>query len=228
MAFDQAWEHIFRNQEWGKYPCEEVIRFVAKNFYRVVDRKSVRILDLGCGGGAHTWYLCREGFTVFAIDGSRSAIQQTKKLLADNDLVGNLYIGDINKLPFDDESFDAIIDCNTIQHNLWDDIVTIHEEIRRVLKPQGQFFSMMLSEETSGSRSALKVENNTYKGFNSSFISPNILAHLFAPDELKVLFEDYSDRQLSRLERSVCDGDDRIAHYIISARKKSVCLSTKS
>ena len=28
MAFDKTWEKIFKNQNWGKYPSEDVIRFI--------------------------------------------------------------------------------------------------------------------------------------------------------------------------------------------------------
>lgn len=33
MAWDPVWESIFTNQAWGRYPGEDLIRFVAKNFY---------------------------------------------------------------------------------------------------------------------------------------------------------------------------------------------------
>ncbi|EDP6584064.1 class I SAM-dependent methyltransferase, partial [Campylobacter jejuni] len=29
----QIWENIFSQKEWGKYPSENLIRFIAKNFY---------------------------------------------------------------------------------------------------------------------------------------------------------------------------------------------------
>lgn len=29
----QLWENIHANQEWGKYPSEQVVRFVARNYY---------------------------------------------------------------------------------------------------------------------------------------------------------------------------------------------------
>ena len=62
----------------GEYLSEHVIRFVARNYYNT-DRSKVRILDFGCGQGAHTWYLAREGFDTYAFDGSSSAIKKPKK-----------------------------------------------------------------------------------------------------------------------------------------------------
>ena len=50
-SFDNEWEKIHSTQEWGQYPSESVIRFVARNYYRVPDRKQLKFLDFGCGGG---------------------------------------------------------------------------------------------------------------------------------------------------------------------------------
>ncbi|EAL1485109.1 SAM-dependent methyltransferase, partial [Campylobacter coli] len=45
------WENIFSNKEWGKYPSENLIRFIARNFYNVKNRNEIRILELGLGTG---------------------------------------------------------------------------------------------------------------------------------------------------------------------------------
>lgn len=49
-SFDEIWENIHATQEWGKYPSEPVIRFVARNYYDK-DRQSTKVLDFGVGGG---------------------------------------------------------------------------------------------------------------------------------------------------------------------------------
>ncbi|MBR1383475.1 MAG: hypothetical protein IJ555_06660 [Ruminococcus sp.] len=53
-SFDSKWEKVHQERDWGKYPAESTIRFVARNFYSVPDRSRVKILDFGCGGGATT------------------------------------------------------------------------------------------------------------------------------------------------------------------------------
>ena len=67
------------------YPTEHVIRFIARNYYNVPERGKIKILDFGCGTGAHTWYLAREGFDAYAFDGSESAIRRAKKDLQKKD-----------------------------------------------------------------------------------------------------------------------------------------------
>ena len=60
MSWDATWEEVFRQQEWGKYPGEDLIRFVARNFYNVEKRSDIKILEVGCGPGANLWFIARE------------------------------------------------------------------------------------------------------------------------------------------------------------------------
>ncbi len=75
----KIWENIFQNKEWGKYPPIPLVRFVAKNFYNVPNRKEIKILELGFGTGANLWYLAREGFSVYGIEGSKTAVEKAIK-----------------------------------------------------------------------------------------------------------------------------------------------------
>jgi 2-polyprenyl-3-methyl-5-hydroxy-6-metoxy-1,4-benzoquinol methylase len=75
-SWDPAWEEIHKSRKLGKYPPEELVRFVARKYYKVSSREAFRFFDLGCGLGAASWYLAREGFTVFGIDGSKSSIER--------------------------------------------------------------------------------------------------------------------------------------------------------
>lgn len=37
-SFNQEWETVHSTQEWGMYPTEHVIRFIARNYYNVPER----------------------------------------------------------------------------------------------------------------------------------------------------------------------------------------------
>lgn len=50
MNTHDAWEQIHQSKEWGQYPSEHVISFIARNFYSA-EREKIKILDFGCGGG---------------------------------------------------------------------------------------------------------------------------------------------------------------------------------
>ena len=122
MVWDKVWEEVFKRQRWSRYPNEELIRFIAKNFYKVEDRKLIKILEVGCGPGANLWYLAREAFCVYGIDGSITAIAKAKNRL-DKEVkgwCGHLMIEDITVIPFDGQFFDAVVDverlyCNSIR-----------------------------------------------------------------------------------------------------------------
>lgn len=151
VGWNQEWEDFF-SQAWGnRYPDPMVVRFIAKNFSSVpfADRGNFHILDLGCGTGPHTWFLAKEGFSVYGIDGSSSAITKAKEQLAAKNLSAKLNVGDLSKLPYADNSMDAIIDAMALQHNDGESISKTVSEVRRILKPSGMFFSMYIAEEKS-------------------------------------------------------------------------------
>jgi len=219
MAFDQNWEQIFKSQNWGKYPSEDIIRYVATRFKNTEDRGKIRILDLGCGGGAHTWFLAREGFDTFGIDGSESGIKQAKALLDRDGLTANLTVGDFTHLDYPEEYFDAIIDSSAIQHNAMLDIQNIHRQIMALLKPGGSFCGIMINTLTSGWQDAEKLEENTYTNFKSGPIQKDLLVHFFTEVEVSELMSEYKEINMERIIRTVNNGKDQYGHFVITGRK---------
>ena len=118
----ERWNEVFESRDWGRYPPEELIRFVARNFGDVPERGDVRFHEVGCGPGANIWFLRREGFAAAGIDGSHAAIEQARaRLAADglNDQPGQIDLrqGNFASLPWSDESFDAVFDIEDINAN---------------------------------------------------------------------------------------------------------------
>lgn len=150
--WDKAWDRLFSENKWGEYPSEELIRFMARNFYNVSNRKDVKVLEVGCGTGANLWYLAKEGFDVTGIDGSSVGIDRAGKRLKKESLEADLKVGDIVNLPFEDNSFDCVIDNECIYSNNYEDSKKIIDEIHRVLKPKGKFFSKTFMAGSSGLR----------------------------------------------------------------------------
>ncbi|MFC6648215.1 class I SAM-dependent methyltransferase [Paenibacillus rhizoplanae] len=164
MAWDQTWEHVFKTQEWGKYPSEDLIRFVARNFYEAPSRNEIRILEVGCGTGANLWYVAREGFSVYGIDGSKTAVEKAKSRLNSEipGWSGELLIGDIISLPYNDASFDAVIDNEAIATNSFENACEMYNEIYRVLKPKGKVYSRAFSEGSWGDGTGEHVGHNAW------------------------------------------------------------------
>jgi len=119
MTWDSVWEEIHKSREWGKYPSEPLVRFVASNFLKMQTGKTLRMLEIGCGTGANLWFLAREGIETFGIEGSAFAVKKARERLDREapDWRGCITEGDIIDLPFDAEFFDAVIDVEAVTHN---------------------------------------------------------------------------------------------------------------
>ncbi|NRA88351.1 MAG: class I SAM-dependent methyltransferase [Rhizobiales bacterium] len=151
----EIWEEVFKRQSWGQYPTVCIIKFIAKNFYKAPVRKDIKILELGCGAGANLWYIAREGFTVYGIDGSPTAAQRTQKKLVENGLIGQIGViefGDYYDLlaDYDDGYFDAIIDLESLYCNPFDRTKEIVQLAFDKLKSGGAMFSQTFAEGTYG------------------------------------------------------------------------------
>ena len=165
-SWDPIWNDVFSSQEWGKYPPESLIQFIARNFYKLV-RKDIRILEVGCGTGANIWYLTREGFKVFGIDRSDVAINIAKKRMKDEKLNANLQVGDIVNLPFEDNFFDVVIDIECLYCNTNENANRIYSEIQRVIKPNGKFFSKTFSDKMYIGESQTKIAELEYTNIDN-------------------------------------------------------------
>ncbi len=219
MAFDQTWEQIFKSQSWGKYPSEDVVRFIASRSKSVPDCGKIRVLDVGCGGGAHTWFLAREGFDTFGIDGSESAIRQALALLDRDGLKANLTVGDFTQLDYPAEFFDVIIDSSAVQHNSFSNIRLIHQQIWNLLKPGGYFFGILINTQTSGWEDAEKLEENTYTNFKTGPIQKELLVHFFTESEVCEIMSGYEAFNLEKTTRTVSNGRDQYGHFVVNGRK---------
>jgi 2-polyprenyl-3-methyl-5-hydroxy-6-metoxy-1,4-benzoquinol methylase len=111
----QFWNHIHEKKEWGRYPPEELVRFIYNTFAPEPNRSRIRILDVGCASGACSWFLAREGFSVTGIDASEIAIGRARGRFDEDRLRGKFIVVDFTKpLQFSNESFDAVIDIEAL------------------------------------------------------------------------------------------------------------------
>lgn len=195
-TFDPVWEEIFASSAWGKYPQEHVIRFVARRFYQAADRSAVRILDLGSGPGATAWFLAREGFSVAAIDGSASAIDQLKARLASEGKTVDAKVGDIAKLPWADGTFDAVIDNFAICHNPMSAAQEIMADIKRVLRPGGALLSGSFTDRTWGYGTGRPMGSGAFRDVEVGNLKARGFVHFRGRAEIEQLFSDFMSHEL--------------------------------
>ena len=92
----------------------------------------VRVLDAGCGGGGASVLAERRGATVSGLDASAPLIDIARVRVPG----GDFRVGDLEALPFADESFDAVIAANSIQYA--EDRVAALRELARVSAPEAR------------------------------------------------------------------------------------------
>ncbi|MBU8713677.1 MULTISPECIES: class I SAM-dependent methyltransferase [Brevibacillus] len=220
MSWDPVWEEVFRQQAWGKYPGEDLIRFIARNFYNAESRQDVKILEVGCGPGANLWYMAKEGFTIYGVDGSETAIKQAK-LRLDSECpgwTGELIVGDISNLPFPDETFDAVIDSEALSCNLFDNSALIYTEMARVTKQNGKFFSRTFAKGSWGDETGEKVGYNTFLVSEGPLLGKGY-ARFTHYDDIQKLIQHFTLLEIQLLSREYLKENKKVKEWVIVGEK---------
>ncbi len=199
-SWDRKWEQFYQQSNGNQYPDACIVRFVAKNYYSRKNRRKIHILDLGCGSGSTQWYLCKEGFTTFGIDASKTAIKKSRKRLQIDNLKADLRVGDFTTLPYLQSSMDAIIDAASIQHNRMNSIKKIILEIYRVLKKGGKFYGMLIAK-------------------SNKLSCADYATHVFKVPEIKSLFAAFRFLSIDYLEYTEANQTKSIKFWLVEATK---------
>lgn len=220
--WDPVWEDVFNNQAWGKYPAEELIRFVARNFYKAPDRARVRFLELGCGPGANLWFLAREGFGFVGIDGSPAAIRQAEAHL-DAECPrwrdrGELRVGDVSRLDFAEASFDAVIDNECVYCSDWDSALAIYAEARRVLRPEGRIYVRTFARGSAGDGSGQPAGHHAFV-CDTGPLQHKGRSRFTDADEIPQLLAGFADLGVELLTMTHDAGRSAVKEWIVTARK---------
>ena len=111
------------NNRWG-----QIIHKLIDYYDLPLDSK---ILDIGCGKGffLYDFLQIRPNSSVFGIDISRYAIENSKEEIKDN-----LVLGNATSLPWEDKYFDLVISINTLHNLHCYDLKEALKEMERVAK----------------------------------------------------------------------------------------------
>ena len=124
----------------GKKPVEFVVW--ASGYLKEKGMSEATVLDAGCGEGRNSIYLAKQGFRVYGIDIASPAVETGKRWVESEGLmeVVDLRVGDVTKLPYEDNFFDAAVGSYTIEFILEKERYV--KEVARVLKSEGLFFML--------------------------------------------------------------------------------------
>ena len=168
--------------------------------------------------------LLEDGFDVYGIDYSNSAISKTLEILKKDGLTPNeenFICQDFSTLPFQDNFFDAVIDRQSLDQNPSSMLQNLVNEIHRVIKPRGIYYGINFSNNHPEIKFGLHCGNNDYSDFNTGLFKGIGSRHFFSADELKKLFKMFILEELKEVtEVSLINDNSGNAEFIIQARKR--------
>ncbi|MDP2947019.1 MAG: class I SAM-dependent methyltransferase [Nanoarchaeota archaeon] len=136
IAHYESSDSYFRIYSPGKeslHVNQEFNRFI--DFLRIPENS--KILEVGCGDGRFTKYLLHRGYKVTALDLSENIIDRIRQGIKGSQYEQNLklYVGNLEKLPFPENTFDACVCVHVLHHT--ENIEKSVGEMARVIKKSG-------------------------------------------------------------------------------------------
>jgi SAM-dependent methyltransferase len=179
------------------YPNEELLRFFGRHYFPLPpeERKSVRVLEVGCGSGANLWMIAREGFAAHGIDLSSEGVALCRKMLAHWGTSADVRVADMISTPFAAGHFDAVVDVFSSYCLDERGFARFLDEVARLLRPGGRFFSYAPSKESNAFRDpgpSQRIDASTLDGIrrDGAPFRGNLYPFRFvAPDEYRQQIE---------------------------------------
>ena len=197
MVESKAWDwKIVKNkqeQTWLEPSIES---------YYLIDRwqkqRKKDFLDLGCGLGRHTIQFAKAGFNTAGFDLSEESIRRTAEYAKAEKLDIDLKVGDMLELPYSNASFDCILCRNVISHTDTAGMRQIVEELKRVLRPEGECYLTLGSKETWGFKqdwpvvdenTKIRIEDGPENGIPHFYADYDLIQELFKNFKIELVYQ---------------------------------------
>jgi SAM-dependent methyltransferase len=218
---DKIWDELFSSREWGKYPSEEAIRFFMRS-KKILGKDSPEVLDLGCGAGALSWFMAREGGNVTAMDGAPSGLkgvgELAKRMGVKSEIV--TILGDITEPEkFVHGSFDIVVDHYSMCHNPKEKIEHAISSLFNLIKPGGFLMSCCFGEKTTGFGNGDCLGGNTYSNVKEGNLENRGVITFFSLEEREKLFTDAGFKP-EYFERIIQERQNGVEEKIINCVRK--------
>jgi len=223
MKNNLIWDKIFKSKAWGKYPAEDLVRFIVRNFNKKKQKSKINILEVGCGPGGNLGYFAKEGFSIYGLDFSRVAIQKANRNLDKNypNWKGELIRADILTHNFNKNKFDAIVDNEMSCCLSLNQTIAIYKKLSKSLKKGGKVFLRTFSAKSFGYKTGKKIGYKRYLPlFGGTKMGPQRFSS--SGDIDKIFRNNYKILSKEIISRTVNRQTNMISEWIVEVEKKNV------
>lgn len=182
------------------YPTEFVVRTFLANYPQLNMKKPSKgsvVIDVGCGDGRNTLFLCQQGYDVYGTEITEEICQQVKnRIKKTSEFSPKIEVGRNSALPYNDEFADCILACHSCYYV--DQNETIKDnlaEYSRVMKKGGILVASLVHADSYILQGGDKLLDGTTIVRHDPYNNRNgYRLHSFATiKEIKELFSDYFD-----------------------------------
>jgi SAM-dependent methyltransferase len=164
-----------------------------------------KIIDIGCGKGRNTIYLANNGFEVYGIDYSQTALDIAKAQAKTRYLLDLVHFSNIEidkKWLFEDNFFDLALDCfSSIDIETLEGRECYKQELFRTLKPGGYALVIVVSAEDELEKEM--IQNNPGQEKNSSIWPSNgKFQKNYDKEELLTFYKNFDLIELKEIKKS--------------------------
>jgi len=219
----KAWDWKKSAEEWWNVPSEE--SYYLLNRWRSLGFK--RILDLGCGLGRHSIQFAKADFDVFSFDLSQDGIDELNRKASMNGLRIDSICGDMLSLPYLDDSIDCLLAYHVISHTDTVGIRKVISEMKRVLRPGGEFYVTFCSKNSWSFKDAgfPRIDENTVRKIEDG--PENGIPHFFVDEgSLEDILQDFEILSMRNIQDLIVDSKKYGSwHYFVLGRKEKQLTS---
>ena len=181
-SFDSAWKNRSEASyiHWGKGNPNNQIQLAFQNHYQlfsiihksIVPGPSSSILEVGCGRGSLSAHYASDGYQCSLLDTSESIISVAKQIFSSNSLTANFFVGDAERLPFHDSTFDVVTSIGLLEH--FDNPTSVIKEKLRVVKMGGWVVNYIVPNKTAKVQKWAAIPNLLLKILSQNRIQPKL------------------------------------------------------
>ncbi len=208
-----------KGQQLNLWPYTSVVSAFYRHKAQWAKDRPPKVLEIGCGAGNNLWALADMGFEVFGVEQSKTAVRFATERLSSLGFTSSIEVGLMTELPFDDQSFDFVLDRGGMTQVPINQVPKVSAEVHRVLRSPGVFHSFTLfGENHPGRKLGTLLENGSYDQFTDGYFKVVGLTSFFSHESLKELFGQFDHLTISKTTHET-DGIYDSEEFALTAKK---------